>query len=142
MHQTEQTGALPRVGVGAVVLRAGAVLLVQRARPPAAGQWAIPGGKLHLGEPLQRAAERELLEETGVRVRAGAPVFAFDLIEHDARGRCTLHYVVVDLEAEYLAGEPRPGDDAADARWVTPAQLPTLDVHPLTRRLLHERYGF
>lgn len=134
--------SLPRVGVGAVLVRDGAALLVQRARPPAQGQWAIPGGKVHPGEPLQAAAERELLEETGVRARAGAPVHVFDLIERDAAGHCTRHYVIVDLEVEYLSGEPRAGDDAAAVRWVGAEQLEGLDVHPETLHLLRTRYGF
>lgn len=132
---------IPRPGVGAVVFHQGAVLLVRRARPPAAGEWALPGGRLHWGESLQAGAEREVLEETGIRVRAREPVFAFDLIEHDASGECRLHYVIVDLAADYLGGEPRPGDDAADARWVHPADLAGLRVNATTRRLLRERYG-
>ena len=65
----------PRVGVGAVVLREGRVLLVRRGAAPANGLWAIPGGALELGETLQEGAEREILEETGILIRAGDPVF-------------------------------------------------------------------
>jgi 8-oxo-dGTP diphosphatase len=56
----------PRPAVGAVVFKGDAVLLVQRANPPSRGMWAIPGGRVRLGETLQAAAEREILEETGV----------------------------------------------------------------------------
>ena len=62
----------PRVGVGAVVLREGRVLLVRRGVAPAWGLWAIPGGGLRIGETLQEGAEREILEETGIVIRAGA----------------------------------------------------------------------
>lgn len=126
----------PVVGVGAVVMHAQRVLLVRRARAPGAGQWAIPGGKIHAGETLQQAAERELLEETGVRVRAGEPVYSFDVIEHEADGTLALHYVVVDLLAEYVSGTPAAGDDALEARWVGRAELDTLHVNPHTRDLL------
>ncbi len=64
-----------------------------------------------------------------------------DVFERDEKGNCFRHYVVIDLEAEYLAGEPRPGDDALDARWVTAAELRQLPVNATTRRLLRERYG-
>ena len=71
----------PRVGVGAVVLREGRVLLVRRGVAPARGLWAIPGGGLRIGETLQEGAEREILEETGIVIRAGAPVFTCDSFE-------------------------------------------------------------
>lgn len=135
----------PQVGVGAVVFRGDAVLLVRRARPPYAGQWAIPGGRVHWGETLKDAAEREILEETGIRIRAGDPIYAFDIIEHDAEGdplNCTRHYVVVDLAAEYLSGEPRAGDDAADARWVSAAEFNMLPINTTTLNLLKRHYDF
>ncbi len=132
----------PRPAVGAVVFRDGAVLLVKRAFPPSAGVWAIPGGGVLLGETLREAAEREIREETGVEIRALEPVAAFDVIEKDDAGRVRFHYVIVDLAAEWVAGEPRPASDAADARWVTPEELKRLPVSKRTLRLLAERFGF
>lgn len=127
----------PQVAVGAVVLRGDDVLLVKRGNPPRAGRWAIPGGRVRLGETLQAAAEREIREETGLRVHARAPVYAFELIEPAARGGYAFHYVVVDVVAEYLDGELRAADDALDACWVAMgevAQMPGVDE--VTRRFL------
>ena len=132
----------PRVAVGAVVFRRGRVLLIKRGRPPAKDDWAIPGGGVHLGETLQAAAEREVLEETGVAVRAGDPIFTFDAVDRDEAGRVRFHYVIVDLAADYVAGAPRPGDDAADARWVGPEEMERLAVNRVTRRLLANQFGF
>ena len=132
----------PRVAVGAVVFKEGAVLLVQRGQAPAEGSWAIPGGSVRVGETLQRAAEREILEETGVVIRAAAPVYTFDVIERDAEGRVRFHYVIVDLAAEYVAGAPRPASDAADARWVSVDELRRWKVSPETIGLLKDRFGF
>lgn len=130
----------PQVGVGAIVLHEGRVLLVLRQRPPNAGQWAIPGGKQHWGESLQQAAEREILEETGIRVRAGKPVYTFEHIVRDEVGELQFHYVVVDLAADYLGGEPVAGDDASAARWVAWQELPVLPLNATTRSALLELF--
>jgi 8-oxo-dGTP diphosphatase len=128
---------VPRVAVGAIVLRDGHVLLVKRGRPPSQGQWAIPGGRVELGETLQAAAEREINEETGLTIRAGDPVHTFDVIVRDDAGRVRFHYVIVDLLADYLGGdEPRPGDDAREARWVAPQDLAELPVSQATLDVL------
>jgi ADP-ribose pyrophosphatase len=137
----ERSFPAARVGVGAVIIRDGLVLLVKRGREPAKGLWAVPGGAVEPGETLQAAAEREIFEETGVVIRAGEPIFAFDLIEKDETGALKFHYVIVDLRAEYVSGEPVAADDAADARWLAPRDLDSLDVVPVTLELLR-KIGF
>jgi ADP-ribose pyrophosphatase len=132
----------PRPAVGAVVFKGDAVLLVQRGNPPSRGLWAIPGGCVHLGETLQAAAEREILEETGVVIRAGEPLLVFDVIQKDEHGEVKYHYVIVDLAADYVSGDLRAGDDADDARWITEDELARLAVNPTTRRLLSEKLNF
>ncbi|MFZ0613150.1 MAG: NUDIX hydrolase [Desulfobacterales bacterium] len=132
----------PVVAVGAVVFDKGRVLLVHRGQPPSDDLWAIPGGKVRLGECLQTAAEREILEETGLIVRAGPPVHTFDLIERDDRGRVHFHYVIVDLSAEYAGGTVRAGDDAREARWIGPDEIRRLKVSPQTIDLLQRKFGF
>jgi ADP-ribose pyrophosphatase len=91
---------------------------------------------------LQQAAEREIREETSVRIRAGEPVFTFDYIDRDTAGRVKFHYVIVDLLADYISGEPQPGDDAADARWVSAEAIKTLKVSAMTLKLLKTQFGF
>jgi ADP-ribose pyrophosphatase len=130
------TAAGPQVGVGAVVVHRGRVLLVQRGRPPGAGLWAIPGGRQRLGETLQQAAEREILEETGVTIRATVPVYTCEHIERDDLGALRYHYVIVDLAADYLSGEPQAGDDASAAAWVTWHELAALPLNASSRTAL------
>lgn len=127
---------VPRVGVGAIVIRDGKVLLIKRGSPPNADFWAIPGGMLELGETLQQGAEREIFEETGIRIRAGKPIYTFDFLQHDPDGRIHYHYVIVDLEATYLSGDIRPADDALDAHWATPEECLALSVSKKTLDLL------
>ncbi|HOK07603.1 MAG TPA: NUDIX hydrolase [Syntrophales bacterium] len=131
----------PVVGVGAVVLREGRVLLVKRGVEPRRGLWAVPGGTLRLGETLSEGAERETYEETGVRVKAGEVIYVFDLIEKDEEGRSRFHFVVVDLEAEYVDGEAKGADDALEARWVSPEECLLLPMSANTVKLLRAR-GF
>jgi ADP-ribose pyrophosphatase len=132
----------PRVAVGAVVFKNDAVLLVRRGQPPSENVWAIPGGRVEIGETLQEAAEREMLEETGITIRAGKPVYTFDVIERDGTGKIKFHYVIVDLAADYVTGEPAPGDDAVEARWVSSQEINDLQVSAATMKLLKTRFGF
>ena len=128
----------PQVAVGALVFRENRVLLVKRNQPPGKGFWAIPGGRLELGETLKEAAEREVREETGVIIRARSPVYTFDLIERDDQGRIRFHYVIVDLLADYISGSPHPRSDACEARWIGPRELDKLPVTKTTRAFLKE----
>ena len=120
----------PVAGVGGVVIRDGEVLLVRRAYPPRAGEWSLPGGRLELGESLVEGVRREVLEETGIEVDVGAVVEVFDRVHRDADGRVRYHFVIVDFLGRPVGGVLVAGDDAADARWVTRADVAGLDVNP------------
>ncbi len=116
--------------------------MVRRGRPPAENLWAIPGGKVKLGETLQGAVEREILEETGLRIRAREPIFTFDHLEQDDDGRILFHYVIVDLVADYVGGEIQAGDDALEARWISSEEIKRLQVSPKTLELLRQLFHF
>jgi 8-oxo-dGTP diphosphatase len=130
----------PLVAVGAVVFKEDKILLVLRGKPPAKNHWTIPGGSVELGETLGEAAEREIWEETGLTIQAGEPVYTFDVIERDPKGAILFHYVIVDLAADYVSGELRPGDDATDVCWASSMDIKTLKVSAATRKLLKQFY--
>jgi len=126
----------PVVGIGAVVIRDGKVLLIRRGVAPGKGLWAVPGGSLELGETLQQGAEREILEETGITIRAREPIYAFDFFERDPDERIRFHFVIVDLAADYIRGDVKGADDALEARWLAPGELDHLPVSKNTLKLL------
>jgi 8-oxo-dGTP diphosphatase len=128
----------PIVGVGAVVVKEGQVMLVRRANAPNQGQWSIPGGTVELGETLAQAAVREVREECGVEIEPGEVLSTFDLIQRDEKGRILYHYVLIDLLARYVSGEPIAATDAMEVRWVDEKSLNQLDVIPRLLPVLHK----
>ena len=127
----------PIVGVGAVVVKNGQVLLVRRAHPPNAGQWSIPGGSVELGETLAQAAAREVREECGIEVQAGPVLATCDLILRDEQDRIRYHYVLLDIAAHYLSGSPVAATDALATRWASEEDLEHLDIIPRLLPVLH-----
>jgi len=126
----------PLVGVGAVIVDSGRVLLIKRGKAPLLGEWSIPGGLLEIGETLRQAAEREAREETGLQVRATALLGVFERIVPGDEKRTLYHYVLIDFLCEKTAGEVCAGCDAADARWFTPHELHDLPLPTDTRDVL------
>ncbi|WGF88199.1 NUDIX hydrolase [Marinivivus vitaminiproducens] len=108
----------PVVAALAVVVRDGSLLLVQRAHPPDAGLWGFPGGRIEPGETILAAAERELLEETGIRADATEVITALDAFDRDEANALRHHFVLIAVRCRWHAGEPAAADDALDARWV------------------------
>ncbi len=104
------------------------MLLIKRARAPRAGQWALPGGLLELGETLFEAASREVREETSLTVWPYRIITALDLIERDDAGKPRYHYTLVEIAAEYRSGELLAGDDATEAGWFEPDEIARLDA--------------
>jgi 8-oxo-dGTP diphosphatase len=115
---------VPVVGVGVVVIDQDRILLVQRSKDPGRGLWAVPGGKVELGEPLRDAARREVAEETGLTVEVGEVVWVGEVID-DAN-----HIVLIDFSGSVVSGELSPADDAADARWVLLDDAPGYPLTP------------
>ena len=113
----------PVVGVGAVILDSDRVLLVKRGHEPLKGEWSLPGGSVELGESLEQALAREVLEETGLQITVGPIVEIFERIERSADGRVEYHFVIADYACMPSGGTLVHGSDADDARWVLVGEL-------------------
>ena len=120
---SRQYPAQPIVGVGAVIVQSGKVVLVKRRFEPLAGQWSLPGGRLELGETLEAGLAREMLEETGLDVQVGPVVDVFDRILLDPELRVRYHYVLIDFLCRPVRGSLAHGSDVAAAELVDPADL-------------------
>jgi 8-oxo-dGTP diphosphatase len=120
----------PIVGVGAVIVHQGRVLLVKRGSPPLLGEWSLPGGVVELGETLRAAAEREAREETGLIVKAGEVLEVLDRIIPGKNVAPQYHYVLIDFLCVVQGGDLRAGGDAADVQWATQAELVAFKLEP------------
>jgi 8-oxo-dGTP diphosphatase len=142
--------------VGAVVFRGDEVLVIRRGRAPLKGQWSIPGGKVEYGERLHDALAREVREETGVEIRVLGLLDVFESLPSSSQDRgpadeaapaedaatrlsasenkTAPHYVMIDYAAEWIAGEPRPGDDAETAEFVSLEEAERRIAWDTTRR--------
>jgi len=110
--------------VGAIVFdRQGRLLMIQRGHDPGAGLWSIPGGRIEPGETDEQALVRELLEETNLQVMVGRLV---GRVRREGPSGTVID--IRDYAATVAAGTLCAGDDAADARWVTAAELGRLEV--------------
>ena len=116
----------PVPSVAAVLEQGGRVLLVKRGVEPGLGMWGLPGGFIEMGETIGEAVVREVEEETGLLCR---PLRIVDA--HSVLGGYYGDLVVSCFEAEILSGTLRAGEDAVDAQFFDPANLPGLafEVH-------------
>jgi 8-oxo-dGTP diphosphatase len=119
---------VPFVGVGAVIVQDGRVLLIRRGQAPLLGEWSLPGGVLECGEALREATVREAREETGLVVETAEMLGVYERVIRSDDGRVRYHYVLIDFLCRPLGGELRAGSDAADVRWFARDELPGLNL--------------
>jgi 8-oxo-dGTP diphosphatase len=120
--------ARPILAVSAAIIRDRKVLIVRRARSPAAGLYTLPGGGVELGETLRDAVVREVREETALVVEPVALTGYREAIARDDEGRIERHFVILPFAARWIAGEPVLSDELAEAVWLDPAAITGLDT--------------
>src|ERR1700726_3242241 len=140
----------PMVGVGGVIIDQGRALLIRRGTEPLIGEWSIPGGTLELGETLEEGVARELLEETGLRVRVLDLIEVFDRIVYTADGetaggdnleRPRFHYVIADYLCERISGEHAAASDVTDAAFAKEEELERFSLTETALRILHKAFA-
>ena len=135
-EEPEEAEARPTLGVGAVVVRDDALLMVKRAHEPGRGLWSLPGGRVEHGEHLSAAVAREVREETGLEIEVGDLLGIYEVVggavadpqttaggavadQRPAQAPGSSHFVVLDFLAEVTGdATPAAGHDADDVRWV------------------------
>jgi ADP-ribose pyrophosphatase YjhB (NUDIX family) len=120
--------ATPILAVSAAIIRDGKVLIVRRARPPAAGLYTLPGGGVEVGETLVEAVVREVREETALAVEPVALAGYREAIARDGDGRVERHFVILPFAARWIAGEPVLNDELVEATWLDPAAITGLNT--------------
>jgi ADP-ribose pyrophosphatase YjhB (NUDIX family) len=112
--------ARPQLAVSAAIFRDHRVLLVRRARSPAKGFYSLPGGRVEFGESLHAALQREVAEETALRIEIVELAGWREVLPGAAGGG---HYLIMSFAARWVAGEPVLNDELDDFAWRGPDAL-------------------
>ena len=120
--------------------RRGPILLVERGGNPLKGYWSLPGGLLETGETLEEGVAREVLEETGLRVKPVEFYGLFQRIMRDAKGRAEYHYLLADYICKVEGGTMQAGDDVSRVEWVPRARLKDYKMTEGTLSVIEEAY--
>lgn len=120
--------AHPLVGVGAVLVRNGEILLAKRGAEPGRGKWSIPGGLVELGEEVRDAVVREVMEECNLEVEVGQLIDVVDNIVRDEKEQLKYHFVVLDFFVRLKGGNLKATDDALRLEWVPLEKVEEYDL--------------
>jgi len=118
----------PIIGVGAVIIKDGKILLEKRKNDPGKGKWSIPSGLVELGETVEQTALREVKEETGLEVEKPEHIDVVDNVIRDENGEIKYHFVIVDYFVKLKGGTMKAMSDAEELRWVTLDEVEQYDL--------------
>ena len=127
----------PILAASLAVFRDGKVLIASRTAPPAQALFSLPGGVVEIGETLQEAALREVMEEVGVAAEIVGFVDHAEVIQRDSDGRIKRHFVITCFAGRWISGEGHTSAEAGAVLWVDPdamGSIPTTKGLPTTLR--------
>ena len=128
----------PLLGACTAIWRDNKILLAKRSAPPYANTWAMPGGMVEVGEKLEQAALREVLEETGLVLPRIVFNRCHEIIMKDKAGDVERHFVLAMFVGISDAGEATAGDDAAAVEWFTIDDLENVALTGQTMTFVRE----
>jgi ADP-ribose pyrophosphatase YjhB (NUDIX family) len=128
------------LGVGALIIDADRILLVERGNEPLRGYWSLPGGAVETGELLTDAVKREVLEETGLIVEVVHLLEVFERITRDETGAAEYHFVLVDYICRPAGGTLAAADDAGRVAWFRADEIDGLAITPGTPAFIRRAF--
>ena len=132
----------PIVGIGAIIVRNGKMLLEKRKNDPGKGRWSVPGGVVELGENVTQTVIREVKEETGLDVAEPEHIDVVDQITRDENGRIKYHFVIIDYLVNLKGGTLNAASDADALQWVSLDDVEKYDLTSTFRAFFERNKDF
>ena len=114
---------------------------MERGKEPLKGLWSLPGGLLELGEKLDSAIRREVMEETGLEVEPLSVFEIFERIIPDTEGKPEYHYVLIDYLCRVVGGHLQAASDVSQAAWVPQHKLSEYRLTEGTRAVIERAFA-
>jgi mutator protein MutT len=132
----------PIVGIGAIIVHDGKMLLEKRKNDPGKGRWSVPGGVVELGENVTQTVIREVKEETGLDVAEPEHIDVVDQITRDENGRIKYHFVIIDYLVNLKGGTLNAASDSDKLEWVSLDDVEKYDLTGTFRAFFERNKDF
>jgi mutator protein MutT len=126
----------PLPGVAAIIIHEEKVLLVERGKEPSKGKWGLPGGLVEVGETIEEAIKREVLEETGISIKPIKLLEVLDSIKKNEDKKVQYHYIIFEFLCKYNSGEIKASSDAPNAAWIPLDSLDSVNIMSSTKSFI------